>query len=250
MRREQEAIVLMVEARGESDRRVVMLSSHGELIDAHAPAARRSQKRFGAALQPGTHVLARWERRREGGITVLEEAQPLIPPPSPDPLERFYAVAHTMETIAAFAREGAEDARLYRLLHAVLERFTAGDPVDPLCRYAESWTLRLSGLLPDLVSCAVCGQALGSGPVAIAPERGAFCKHDAPASAHRLSGEAARWLVATRGAAAGNLPALGLAADLDLQSLLHSLIKSFTDRDLVSWRGLVALRRAARKKGG
>lgn len=250
MRREQEAIVLIVEARGENDRRVVMLSDQGELIDAHAPAARRSQKRFGAALQPGTHLLARWERRREGGVTVLEEAQPLMPPPSPDPLERFYAVAHSMETIAAFAREGAEDPRLYRLLHTVLERFAANDPIDPLCRYTESWTLRLAGLLPDLVTCAVCGRSLGNGPIAIAPERGAFCKTDRPAGALLLSAEAARWLVITRSAPAADLPALSTNADADLRSLLHALIRSFTDRELVSWRGLTALRRPARKKGG
>lgn len=243
MRREEEAVVLAVEARGESDRRAVLLAASGELIDTHAPAARRSQKRFGAALQPGTRIVARWDRRREAGVTVLEEAQVIAPPPPPDPLERYYTTAHLLETVRAFAREGTEEPKLYRLLVAALDQLALGAELAPLSRYVEGWTLRLCGLLPELTSCASCGRSLEGTTVRIAAERGAYCAEHAPPGARALSAEGARWLSRTRGVAPDAIPPLGETADRELAPLLTSLIESFTDRELLAWRGLQRLRR-------
>jgi len=162
-RQEDEAIVLDTNVVGEADRRVLLLTSRGELIRALAPSAARSRRRFGAALQPGARVRARWTVRAEGAPPTLEEAQLLVAPPTPDPLERYYTVAHVLEMTTAFAREGAEDPRLFRLLAVILDRLEAGDPPGPLCRYFEAWTLRLAGLLPDLESCVQCGARLAGG---------------------------------------------------------------------------------------
>lgn len=242
MQREERAIVVAVEARGEHDRRVVLLTSAGELLDTHAPAARRSTRRFGGALQPGGLVSVTWQRRREGGVAVLEQAVLLTPPPHPDPLERYYVTAHLLETVASFAREGAEDPRLFRLLESTLARLAAGDPWPALCRYLEAWTLRLAGLLPEIACCAACGAGLTAGTVALAAERGAFCPAHAPPGALRISAAAAAWLISTRGATPADLPALPDPIDRALQQLLHALLRSFTDRESIAWQGLIAHR--------
>lgn len=245
-RQEDEVIVLSVELVGEADRRVLLLNSQGELVRALAPAAARSRRRFGAALQPGARCRARWTVRAESAPAVLDEAQLLALPPTPDPLERYYTAAHMLESTAAFAREGAEDPRLFRLLAASLERLAAGDPAAPLARYFEAWTLRLAGLLPELDECAGCGSALKGRAVRIAGERGAFCASHAPAGSRALSAAAAAWLDQTRRRSPEDLPPLSPAADVELQRVLPALIGDFTERPLLAWDAL----RRLQSRGG
>ena len=242
-RREEEAIVLDAELSGEADRRVLLLTAEGELVRARAPSAARSQRRFGAALQPGSRIRARWSRRAEDAPAILEEALSLAPPPTPDPLERYYVACHALELAAAFAREGAEDPRLFRLLSATLERLAAGDKPAPLARYVEAWTLRLAGLLPRLDACEACGADLAGGPARLAGESGAFCAAHAPAEAQAVGAAAAEWLRATHNCPPGALPPLAGAAAADLERALPELIVSFTERPL---RALAALRRLQR----
>ena len=243
-REEDEAIVLEVELAGEADRRVLLLGGRGELVRALAPAAARSRRRFGAALQPGARVRARWSVRAEGASAILEEAQLLAPPPTPDPLERYYTLLHLVETTALFAREGADDPRLFRLLAAALERVGAGDAVGPLSRYFEAWVLRLGGLLPELDVCAACGRALTGQAVRVAGERGGFCAEHAPPGARRLGPAAAAWLEETRRRPPGELPALSESAGDELARLLPALIFEFTERPLRALGALARHRRA------
>jgi DNA repair protein RecO (recombination protein O) len=242
-RRETEAIVLSVETRGENDLRVVLLSAQGELIDAHAPAAKRSQRRFGAALQPATRIRARWTQRREGAGAILDEAVALGAPPHPDPLERLYASAHLVELLSIFGREGQSDPHLYRLLAAALGRLDQGDAVGPLARYVEGWLLRLAGWMPDLTCCATCGAPLTQASVALAAERGAFCERDAPPGSARLGREAINWLIATERHAPDRLPPLSAPAQRELAELLMHWIEGFAGRSLKAWRGWARLTR-------
>ncbi|MBP7146826.1 MAG: DNA repair protein RecO C-terminal domain-containing protein [Acidobacteria bacterium] len=241
-RHEDEAIVLEVQERGESDRRVLMMVRSGELVPALAPAGARSRQRFGGALQPGARVRARWTVRREGAEPVLEEAQLLAAPPAGDPLERLYLAAHVLETIGAFAREGAVDPPLYRLLAAALDEIARGAPVDALARYVEAWTLRLAGLLPEGSACAECGAPLAGRRVALAAERGVFCSRHIPAGARVLGPGAAGWLEATRRAGPEALPELAAAHAVELARVLVDLVVSFTGKPLRAWPALARLR--------
>ncbi len=245
LHREEDAIVLDSEAAGETDRRVLLLTAQGALLRALAPSAARSRRRFGGALQPAARVHARWTVRTDDALAILEEAALLQAPPAPDPLERYYVVAHVLETAAAFAREGQDDPHLYRLVVAVLDRLGAGDAPDPLARYAEAWILRLAGLLPDLDACGACGASLAGAPARVDAERGAFCGACAPAGARALGAAAVQWVESTRGVAPKDLvePAAGAAAEL--ARALPALITDVTERPLKAWPALVRLRRAA-----
>lgn len=244
-RREEEAIVLEASLVGEADRQVRLLLRSGELLRGTAPSGARSQRRFGPALQLGARIRIRWSRKRETAEAVLEEAQVLALPPSPDPgLERYYVAAHALETVGAFAREGAEDPRLFRLLAAVLDRLAAGDPPDPLARYLEAWTLRLAGLLPDLDTCSACGISLSGKVRLLVPEEGVFCGDHAHSGFHRLTQAPSEWIQATRHCPPGNLPAMNSSTRAALAAVLPSFIVSFTGRRLVAWPALIQLRRS------
>lgn len=245
-RREEEAIVLESSLSGEADRQVRLLLGSGEILRATAPAAARSRRRFGAGLQPGARVRVRYSRKRENAEAVLEEALLLAPPPPPDPgLERYYLAAHALEISGAFAREGALDPRLFRLLAAVLERLREGDAPDPLARYLEAWTLRLAGLLPEIDLCHSCGASLTGKACSLVPEEGLFCDEHAPRGGHRLGREAGAWLQATRHRPPGDLPPLSGSAGAALARALPACIVSFTGRPLCAWPALLKLRRRA-----
>lgn len=248
-RREDDAIVLEAKVQQESDRSVVLLTAQGERVFAYAPRAAGSKRRFGASLQPAARVHALWYVRREGALPVLEEATLLAPPPVPDPLERYYATTHVLELAAAFAREGQEDPRLYRLIASVLERLAAGDDPEPLCRYTEAWLLRLAGLFPDLASCAASGQRIGTRTAFVVPEAGAFLREHAPPGAFVLGPDACRFLDATRTQSPQELTAPSPVAARELSRALPGLVQAFTERPLFAWAAyetLVASQRRGR----
>ena len=242
---EEEAIVLEVYEREEADRGVALLGEGGELIVVHAPAAARSRRRFGGALGLGTKIRASRRRKREGARWILLEATTLREPPPPDPLVVYYATAHVLELARAFAREGAGDPRLFRLIDAVVGQLAEDVPVEPLLRYTEAWILRLAGLMPNLRRCAECGESLeDQDQIWLAPEMGAFCGRHRPARAERISHAAAEWVGRTADCPPGDAPELAQEIAGSLRTALVFLIESFTGQRL---RALRAWLRAARE---
>lgn len=237
--------MLEVYEREEADRGVALLTEGGELVVAHAPAAARSRRRFGGALGPGTKVRASWSRKREGARWILQEATPLREPPPPDPLVVYYGAAHVLELARAFAREGAGDPRLFRLIDAVIGELARNLPVEPLLRYTETWILRLAGLMPDLRLCAECGESLEKQErIWLAPEMGAFCERHRPARAEPIPSSAAAWMARTAACPPGEAPELPPEIAASLRKALVFLIESFTGQRL---RALPAWLRAARE---
>jgi DNA repair protein RecO (recombination protein O) len=245
--REDEAIVLDVQAQGESDRRVVLLTEGGERLFAYAPGAAASRRRFGAALQPGTRVRATTLVRREGALPLLQEALPLVEPPRPDPIETYYATTHVLELVSSFAKEGLADPRLFRLLARVLERLAVGDAPEPLCRYAEAWLLVLAGVAPSLDVCSATGEPLVGRPARVVPGQGAFLSDRAPGPGYDLGPAAREWLLAIRSLPPDNLDAPRPQAARELARALPGLIEDFTERPL---RALAALRRLGEARPG
>ncbi|MGH9751045.1 MAG: DNA repair protein RecO [Candidatus Polarisedimenticolia bacterium] len=162
--RESEAFVLTSRPLGEADRIVVFLTRASGKVRGVAKGARRSRRRFGANLMPLSRVRLRYFEREGSDLARVESA---------DLLESFYllqedperaaALSCLVEVTDAFAREEAADEAFFRLLHAVLRAVREGLHLDPALRYFEIWTLRLHGVLPDLLVCPRCGRAPGRG---------------------------------------------------------------------------------------
>jgi DNA repair protein RecO (recombination protein O) len=154
-----DALVLKTYKLGEADRIVVFLTRDRGKKRGVAPNARRSRRRFGAALEPLTEVRVAYfekERRELVGLNYAEAVRSPLAAVSPEALGYSHYFA---ELIDEWAADSDADERLYRLGASVLDALVAGAPVDALARYFECWLLRLQGVYPG--DLALSGAAAG-----------------------------------------------------------------------------------------
>ena len=143
-----EALVLRTYKLGEADRIVVFLTRDRGKKRGVAPNARKSRKRFGAALEPLTEVRVSYFEKEGRDLVGLNYAEPVRSPlmaPSPESLGYSHYFA---ELIDEWAAEADVDERLFRLGTSALEALVGGAPVEALARYFECWLLRLQGVYP------------------------------------------------------------------------------------------------------
>ena len=152
-----EALVLRTYKLGEADRIVVFLTRDRGKKRGVAPNARKSRKRFGAALEPLTEVRVSYFEKEGRELVGLNYAEPACSPlmaVSPEALGYSHYFA---ELIDEWAAEADVDERLFRLGTSALEALVGGAPLEPLARYFEFWLLRLQGVYPD--DLALSGEA-------------------------------------------------------------------------------------------
>lgn len=166
--RDSEAIVLRTYPLGDADRLVSLLTrAHGRLKGV-AQGARRPKSRFGATLEPLTHLRV-WFYERENRELVRIRQCELV--------ESFLGVQQDYRaglalalmaeiTEAVLPEREAQDAAFRLLLHVARAlKQNPGSRADLCLGYFLVWTLRLAGWLPDLERCAGCGRELASQPV-------------------------------------------------------------------------------------
>jgi DNA repair protein RecO (recombination protein O) len=143
-----EALVLRTYKLGEADRIVVFLTRDRGKKRGVAPNARKSRKRFGAALEPLTEVRVAYfekERRELVGLNYAEPVRSPLAAASPEALGYSHYFA---ELIDEWAADADVDERLFRLGTSALDALVSGAPVEALARYFECWLLRLQGVYP------------------------------------------------------------------------------------------------------
>ena len=147
-----EALVLRTYKLGEADRIVVFLTRDRGKKRGVAPNARKSRKRFGAALEPLTEVRISYFEKERHDLVGVNYAEPVRSPLSAISPEALGYSHYFAELIDEWAAEADVDERLYRLGCSALEALVSGVPVEALARYFECWLLRLQGVYPaDLV---------------------------------------------------------------------------------------------------
>jgi DNA repair protein RecO (recombination protein O) len=176
--RRDEAYVLGTSELGESDLIVTLLAEHHGRVRGVGASARKSRRRFGGALDPMTRVTATWVEKDGRELHRIDSLEPVrsFAAMQADPA-RQAAVAVLSEITSAIVRDEQPEAATFRLLGAVLEALEGGLHPWLAVRYAEYWTLKLHGVLPDLASCAECGEPFSaSSPRWAAPGVGLLCK--------------------------------------------------------------------------
>jgi DNA repair protein RecO (recombination protein O) len=143
-----EALVLRTYKLGEADRIVVFLTRDRGKKRGVAPNARKSRRRFGAALEPLTEVRISYFEKEQRDLVGVNYAEPVRSPMSAVSPEALGYSHYFAELIDEWAAEADVDERLYRLGTSALEALVAGVPVDALARYFECWLLRLQGVYP------------------------------------------------------------------------------------------------------
>ncbi len=148
-------VVLRTYKLGESDRIVVIHTQENGKVRAVAKGVRRTKSKFGARLEPMSHVKLLLYRGRQLDIVSQADAvEPLSPMLSS--LDRASQGLAALEAVDQLSLEREPNERLYKMLVGVL-RTIAAKP-SPLNVPAFYWKLLANeGLRPELGHCVRCG---------------------------------------------------------------------------------------------
>ena len=188
----EQGIVLGAVKLAEADKIVTILTQGEGKVRAVAKGIRRTTSRFGARLEPFTHVSLMLYRGRS--LDTVTQADILSPfRPLRDDFALFSAGETMLEAVDKVAEEHERNVRLFLLLLQGL-RALETRPADPAA-VAEAFLIRLlglSGFAPTFSACAVCGV---TSVARFAPSQGgAVCEDCRDRDARRASPAALAWL--------------------------------------------------------
>lgn len=172
-----DAIILNHTDYGESDRIVTFLTPDHGRLKGFARAARKSRKRFGAALEPFAGVKLHWVANHSGGLISLREAE-LVDLRSGlrRDLETLTLASYGCELTEALFDESGVGVEVFQLLQAFLDHLDGNGYSAESRLLLEIRLLSLAGYVPHLLHCADCFGPLPSGPVSFsAAADGSLC---------------------------------------------------------------------------
>lgn len=157
-----EAIILRTYKLAEADKIFICLTQKNGLVRGVARGARRLKSRFGASLEPFTHVAISYFEKEGRELVSLRHAEII---------RSYFNLAGNTETVAAleylselaleFSPPNEPNEKMFRMVRACVEAIAQTPANLPaIVRYYELWTLRLAGFLPDLRTCANCRRRL------------------------------------------------------------------------------------------
>lgn len=225
----EQGVVLRSHKLGEADKIVTVMTQGSGKVRAVAKGIRKTHSRFGARLEPFTHVSLMVYRGR-GSLDTVSQAEIVTPFMALRGDLGLFAAGETMlEATDKVAEEHERNVRLFMLLLTGLRALDAR-PADPAA-VAESFLLKLlslSGFHPALTACAGCGRpgatrfASGQG--------GAVCSDDAEPDAGVASLGALAFLAAL--GSAGLLEAGRVEADTSTRRESRGLLFGFAEYHL------------------
>jgi len=170
---DSEAVILRARPMGEADKWVSFLSRSLGRLRGVAPNARRSRRRFGAGLEPLSHVRL-WFFEREGHELVRLSESELIEAywDARGEYDRSLALNQVTELSELLLPEREPSDKAFRLLLMTLAALKTSDNVWLPLTYFQLWMVRLAGWLPSLENCARCGKPLGDEPAYASPALG------------------------------------------------------------------------------
>jgi DNA repair protein RecO (recombination protein O) len=186
----ERGVVLRTIKLGEADRIVTIVTEGRGKVRAVAKGVRKTKSRFGARLEPMSHVSLLLYEGRELDIVTQAETIDSFRAVRED-LDRLTQASALLEAIDHVVQEGEENPRLLQMLLGALRTLEAGPA--PLVVPAFFWKLLAhEGFTPLLDVCASCGE--DSVPVAFDLEVGGVLCRACAAGAPRLSPDALKLL--------------------------------------------------------
>jgi DNA repair protein RecO (recombination protein O) len=165
-----EAVVLRVHKLGEADRIVTLLTRRHGRVRAVGKGVRRTNSRFGARLEPGSHIdVQLYSRLPEGqaapggrrSLDVVQQTESLAPfgAQLAGDYARWTAASAICETAERLTEEGEPALRLYLLVVGALRALVARDHAPGLV--LDAFLIRAmsnAGWEPALLECAKCSR--------------------------------------------------------------------------------------------
>lgn len=154
-----DGVVLRVQKLGEADRIVTLLTRRTGRVRAVAKGVRRTRSKFGARLEPFSHVDCQFYEGRSLDIVNQAETLAAYGAQIATDYGRYTAGTAVLETAERLTAEEREPSlRLYLLLVGALRTLAAGE--HPPALVLDAFLLRamaVEGWEPALSSCAGCG---------------------------------------------------------------------------------------------
>ncbi|MDY0004000.1 MAG: DNA repair protein RecO [Polyangia bacterium] len=205
---------------GESDRVVTLLTEEQGKVAALARGARKSRKRFGAALALFVLGMAELEPRRRSGLPLLKSYDAIAV--HAGIAKDLGAIAHgsyATEVIGELCPAGHPEPPLFALLMEMYEYLDQGRPRSLVLRAFELRALEAAGHGPQMGACVRCGCAEGREIAGLGfdPSRGGLLCQGCCRPSEVISTDAVRIM---RGLGTGPLgqlgedPAVEVAAEL------------------------------------
>lgn len=167
-----EALVLRHVDYAEADRIVSLLTPDYGLQKGFAKAARRSRKRFGAALEPFSQVVVHWRGGR-GQLWSLQEMELLNSRTGlRTDLHRLALASYAVELAEQLLEEGQPHPQIYELICAFLDFLDQGGSTDSARLLLELRLVYLLGYIPHLLHCSECLKIFAEEPVRFDSSRG------------------------------------------------------------------------------
>ena len=151
----EQAVVLRTHRLGEADKIIAVLTESRGKVRAVAKGVRKTKSKFGARLEPMTHVaLQLYEGRELDTITQAETIESFRA--VRENLDRVARAGALLEAVDQLAQEGEPNPELYRMLLGALRQLSRAD--SPLIVAGFYWKLlSQEGFHPMLDMCAGCG---------------------------------------------------------------------------------------------
>ncbi|MGE4543342.1 MAG: DNA repair protein RecO [Pedobacter sp.] len=168
-----DAVILHHLDYGEADRIVTFFSLERGLVKGFARQARKSRKRFGAALEPFSTVHVRWQTQRGGDLVTIQDADLIdLRAGLRHNLLALALAAYGCELIENLLGEIGPQPEAYQLLNAFLNHVhrQGGSPDARLI--FELRMLYLAGYEPHLLHCSRCGGPVSTEQVAFSASLG------------------------------------------------------------------------------
>lgn len=189
----EQGIVLRTMRLGESDRIITVMTQGSGKVRAVAKGVRKTKSRWGARLEPFTHVDLVLYRGRE--LDIVTQAEILSPfSPIRADYARFASGQVVLEATERVAQDREKSVRTFLLLLGAMRALSAPDE-DPTT-VADSYLIRLaalSGFRPSLAACAVCGRPGPHRKFSIA-QGGTVCEHCRAGAAATVGEDAVGYL--------------------------------------------------------
>jgi DNA repair protein RecO (recombination protein O) len=157
-----EAVVLRTHKLGEADRIITLLSRQHGKVRATARGVRRTSSKFGARLEPFSHVDIQLATGRSLDIVAQVESLNAFGEPLSRDFPRYTAGQVMLETADRLVVEGQPAVQQFRLLVGGLRALNEGtsDGSRPSMTILDSFLLRsmaVAGYAPTFTDCARCG---------------------------------------------------------------------------------------------
>ena len=205
-----DAVVLRVHKLGEADRIVTLLTRRHGRVRAVGKGVRRTSSKFGARLEPGSHIDVQLHSRLpEGqapaagrrGLDLVTQTESLgaYGAQLANDYPAWTAVSAICETAERLTEEGEPALRLYLLLVGALKALVAREHDAGLV--LDAFLIRAmanAGWEPALRECATCS-APGPHAAFNVPAGGAMCENCRPPGSARPAGETITLMTALLG---------------------------------------------------